>query len=298
MQLGRSNSRLIGLSAALCVSWMATAGERQPGRSFGWRGNGSGCFSEAMPPIEWDGETGTNILWKTKVGVSKFSSLTYVGGKIFVVAEPARLICVDAENGAILWERQNGFEELPAKAVEKPVRGTQGNTTPTPVSDGRFVYAAFGLGIVAAYDMQGKRQWIRYLDAPPGLDYGRSSSPAVISGTLLVSVHHLFALDAKTGLVRWENEKVGERYGTPLATRLGGLEVVLAPSGHVVRVSDGAILSTGTEMQFASPAAHDSAAYFIGTLSSAVVVSKAGEGVAVKSIWNTEVEEGEYWGAD
>ena len=281
---------LILLNVILSLAAFATAGEKQSGQSFGWRGDGSGRFSEAAPPIEWDGESGKNILWKTKVGVSKFSSPTFVNGKIFVVAEPAHLICLDASDGKILWDKSNGFDALPDKTEEKPARGEQGNTTPTPVSDGQFVYASFGSGIVACYDLQGQRQWIRYIDAPPGLDFGRSASPTLIGEKLLVSVHHLFALDVKTGKTLWSNTNLTERYGTPLTTRIGGVELVMAPSGQIVRASDGAVLSTTTELQYASPVVCDSVAYFISTISSAVALSKAGSDVATKKVWKTEFE--------
>lgn len=285
-----ASSIIILSGAVLCLARFAAANEPPVGRSFGWRGDGSGRFPEATPPLEWDGDTGKNILWKTKVGVSKFSSPIFLKGKVFTVAEPAQLLCMDADHGKILWERSNGFAELPIKAVEKPARGEQGNTTPTPVSDGQFVYAAFGSGIVACYDLQGQRQWIQHINAPPGLEYGRSSSPVLFGNKLLVSVHHLFALDVKTGGIAWKNENVTERYGTPVAARIGEIEVALMASGQVVRVSDGLVLATATELQFASPVGHDSAAYFIGLIASAVSFSKMDSKVAIKTIWKTELE--------
>lgn len=238
----RSPHRTIILWGMLfCCPAFAIAEETPLGQSFGWRGDESGRFPEATPPLEWDGETGKNILWRTKIGISKFSSPVFVKGKVFVVAEPARLICVDAENGEILWEKANGFDELPVKAEPEPARGEQGNTTPTPCSDGQFVYATFGSGIVACYDLNGARQWIQYIDAPPGLEFGRSCSPVLFGDKLLVSVHHLFALDVKTGKVMWTNENVSERYGTPAAIRIGGVEMALTPSGQIVRISDGKV---------------------------------------------------------
>ncbi|MGD0093355.1 MAG: hypothetical protein ABSE73_25860, partial [Planctomycetota bacterium] len=46
------------------------------GKAAGWRGDGSGRYPDAMPPIEWDGEKKKNILWCTKTGPNKFSSPT------------------------------------------------------------------------------------------------------------------------------------------------------------------------------------------------------------------------------
>src|SRR5436190_644099 len=77
----------------LTLARLAPAADPQSGSSFGWRGDGSGRFPEATPPIEWNGDSGKNILWSTKVGPSKFSSLAVASDNIFVVAEPARLVC-------------------------------------------------------------------------------------------------------------------------------------------------------------------------------------------------------------
>ena len=278
------------LGMTVCLMQSAGAAEPPPAQSSGWRGDGSGRFPEANPPIEWNGDTGKNILWKTKVGLGKFSSPTLVNGKIFVVSEPARLICMDADSGKILWEKPNDFAELPGKVEPKPLPEGHENTTPTPVSDGQFVYAAFGTGIVACYDLQGQRQWIRHVEAPAGLQYGRSCSPVLLGGKLIVGVHFTFALDAKTGQVLWKNEDVAEGYGTPLAARIGGVEMVITPSGKVVRLSDGKILAVTTELPYASPIIRDDTAYFIGPVSSAISLAKSAVDPAVRTLWKTDLE--------
>jgi outer membrane protein assembly factor BamB len=278
------------------LSGAALGGSAAPfsGQISGWRGDGSGRFENAKPPIEWDGESGKNILWKTKVGLSKFSSLALLQDRIFVVAEPARLICLDAIKGDILWERTNGFADLPIPTEPKQPKNEQPNTTPTPISDGQFVYVVFGSGIIACYDLAGQRQWIQYLEAWPGLDFGRSSSPALSGSKLLVSIHHLFALDVKTGRVLWKDEKVLERYGTPVVTKVAGVELLVTPSGQIVRLDDGTLISTATELNFASPVTSESTAYFIGTSASAVSLSKATADVVGKSLWKTDLE-GSYY---
>lgn len=81
-----------------------------------------------------------------------------VGRKIFLVADPAWLFCVDADDGKILWQKSNDFADLPVKVAGRHSLKEAGNTAPTPISDGQFVCVAFGSGIVACYDMQGVRQ--------------------------------------------------------------------------------------------------------------------------------------------
>ena len=260
-------------------------------KGYGWRGDGSGIFPKCTPLAEWNGEPKKSILWSAKVGVSKFSSPTVVGDKVFVVAEPAELICLDAASGKVLWQKPNGFPELASKTEEKKPKGSPGNVTPTPVSDGRYVYASFGCGIVGCYDLDGARQWLVFLDLPSGTEFGRSASPLLAGDKLLVSVHHLIALEAKTGKVVWQNEKVPEKYGTPAAVRLGALDVVLAPSGQAVRLKDGVTIGKVPPLAYATPLVKGNVAYFVGPTTTALELSAPTEdALKTKILWETDLD--------
>ena len=77
----------------------------------GWRSDPTGRFLDAEPVIEWSAESnpGKNIVWKTAMPNWSNASPIIVGGRIFVCAEPATLICVRASDGEILWERTNTY---------------------------------------------------------------------------------------------------------------------------------------------------------------------------------------------
>jgi outer membrane protein assembly factor BamB len=109
------------------------------------------------------------------------------------------------------------------KTKEKPTRGDAGNTTPAPVSDGQFVYAAFGSSIVACYDLNGTRQWIQNYNVNSGTEYGRAASPVLAGGKLLLSMGALSAVDPKTGKELWKKEDVSECPGTPVAAKTAEL---------------------------------------------------------------------------
>jgi len=163
------------------------------------------------------------------------------------------------------------------------------------VSDGRFVYVSFGSGIVACYDLDGKRQWIQYFDGPATSDFGRSASPAIAGDKLIVSIHHLIALDAKTGKVAWQNEKVTEKFGTPVPMNIGGVDTLLCPSGQVVRLKDGQILGTIPEMQYGSAVVNGSVVYCIGVTTTAVEFSQpTSDSVQTKTLWTVDLE-GTYY---
>jgi len=278
------------LVAALAERGGSTVPRDAATRVRGFRGDGSGRFPDALPPLEWGPDK--NICWTTKIGPNKYSSPIVVDRRIFLVAEPALLLCVDAADGRILWQRSNGYADLPDKIEGKPARGDAGNTTPTPVSDGRFVYAVFGTGIVACYDLKGERQWIRYGGPYPAPEYGRSSSPALSGGKLLVTLSCLIALDAKTGQEVWRNKEVVELYGTPVPAVLGGVDVAVLPSGQVVRVSDGRILASELGgLSYASPLVHDGAVYLIQAGSSAQQLTPSSpDKWEAKQLWEQELE--------
>jgi len=256
----------------------------------GWRNDGSGRFPRATPPVEWN--EARNILWTTKIGPNKYSSPIVVDRKVFLVADPDLLVCVNADDGTILWQRSNGFADLEEPAEGKRPVTAAGNTTPTPVSDGRFVYVVFGTGIVASYDLAGGRQWIQFFNLKPATEYGRAASPVLAGGTLLVTLSHLIALDAKTGKPLWKNKEVPEFYGTPVAAMIAGVDVAVMPSGQIVRISDGTILADGLGgLNFASPVVQDGTVYLIQTGSSAQQLSAAASGRwEVKQLWDQELE--------
>jgi hypothetical protein len=79
-----------------------------PAHPIGWRGDGTGCYPGANPPTVWfqkaTGES-KNILWKTKLFCYSWSTPIIVGDKLFTLSDPYDLVCMDKNNGKILWIR-------------------------------------------------------------------------------------------------------------------------------------------------------------------------------------------------
>jgi len=261
----------------------------------GWRNDGSGRYPVAAPPMEWS-ET-KNIVWSTEIGPNRYSSPVVADGRVFLVADPAWLFCVDAANGTVLWKKSNDFADLPDKVDAKRPAGDAGNTTPTPVTDGRHVYVVFGTGIVASYDVEGKRRWIRHFDLKPATEYGRAASPVLAGGKLLITLSHLIALDAETGKEVWRNKAVPECYGTPIVATVAGEEVAAMASGQIVRVRDGALLATDLGgLKFASPIVVDQTLYLIQTGSSAKrLAPESRDRWEARQLWEQEIEGGAFY---
>ena len=111
--------------------------------------------------------------------------------------------------------------------------------TNTPTSDGKHVYFWNGAGVAACYNLDGKRMWIRRLDAKK-LFY--SAAPAVIGGKLAVYFTKMYGLDAKTGQIAWQQPEVDKTVASLLSARIAGVEVFISQQGEVVRASDGKML--------------------------------------------------------
>ena len=256
----------LSLVAALTVTCTARA-ENWPQ----WRGPKlDGTSPEKNLPVEWSAEKG--VKWKTPMpGVSGATPVIW-GDSIFVTSpdktENLLLLCVNKKDGAVRWQKQ---------IAEGNITKRNGNmASPSPVTDGRTVWALFGNGALAALDFQGKILWQRNL----GADYGRfainwiyGSSPLLFDGRLYVQVlqrspappdypglagaagdreSYLLALDPATGKTLWKHIRPSdaqleslESYATPVPHVQGGKTQLLIAGGDFLSGHDPA---TGQEL--------------------------------------------------
>jgi outer membrane protein assembly factor BamB len=237
------------------------------------------------PNIAYDSK---NILWMAELPQRSNATPIVVGKRVFVMAEPDELLCLDKDTGKILWTAANSYyqaltpEERQAKPAfrdkvdpliaelkaEKdfikrmrlrvrlqrtlveidPERmkwkadghfeahfGIVGFTSPSPVSDGKHVWVWCGNGVAACYDLDGNRRWITRV---PATELAYSSSPALADGVFCVFLQRLVGLDAATGKIRWEQDKIRGNDGALLAARIAGVEVFIA-NRNIIRARDG-----------------------------------------------------------
>lgn len=82
-------------------------------RPVGWRGDGSGRFPGATPPMKWErkrngsGYATQNILWAAQLPNTALSSPVIAGDRVFVTAGFTDVVCIDKKSGRILWIRSN-----------------------------------------------------------------------------------------------------------------------------------------------------------------------------------------------
>ena len=257
-----------------------------PQHPVGWRSDGSGRYLAASPAMEWSGKK--NIIWSADVGPGH-SSAILAGERVFITAEPNSLICLDAATGKELWRKTHKISELPADLNAKgPEQSSEyGDATPTPVSDGKSVWVFFGTGVVACYDLDGKRRWIDWFDFKRTTTYARTASPVLVGDRLLVHFGPLVCLDAATGKMLWKNDTAKSTYGTLAPARIGDVDVLITPKGHVVRLADGKILAADLgNCVYTSPVVQGNIAYFVDSAMSAVQLpEKAADKIECKELW-------------
>ncbi len=237
-----------------------------------WRGPAfNGTSSEKNLPTEWSPEKG--VKWSVEMpGISGATPIIW-GDRVFVMSPDAQreqwLICISRATGKELWKRS-----IAAGMVDK---GRGNSTSPSPVTDGKTVWALVGTGELAAFDMDGKQLWARNL----GKDYGKfaimwtyGSSPLLFGGKLYIQVlqrdplpdgypgvskadegprdSYLLALEPSTGKTLWKHVRPSdalmesrESYATPIPHIIGGKAQILIAGGDVLSGHDAA---TGEEL--------------------------------------------------
>src|SRR5579875_3980237 len=127
-----------------------------------FRGPGGTAVSEEKGlPVKWS--TTENVRWKAELPGRGVSSPVLAGGRVYVSAASTyrerrlHVLCFDAAKGEKLWERQfaatGGTMCHPKTSM----------AAPTPVTDGRHVYALFATGDLAAFTRDGDLLWYRAL---------------------------------------------------------------------------------------------------------------------------------------
>ncbi len=219
----------------------ALAGAAEPSSNWPqFRGPAADGIGNGAPPLQWDGEKGDNVLWKTEIPGLGHSSPVVWGDRIFVTsAVPASgeatlkvglygaiqpvegegpqtftVYCLDRKSGKILWQRAAASGQ---PKIKRHPKSTHAN--PTPATDGKTLVVSFGSEGLFAYDFKGKELWKKdfgVLDSGfymvPDAQWGFASSPVIYQGKVLVQADvqknsFLAALDLATGKELWRTPR-------------------------------------------------------------------------------------------
>ncbi|HAW32055.1 MAG TPA: pyrrolo-quinoline quinone [Planctomycetaceae bacterium] len=217
-----------------------------------FRGANSNAVSATPLPVNWSDEAGeqTNIRWKMPLEGEGWSQPIVWDNRIYmtaaVPASPAnknsarpesgngdyrrdrndlvnmlyqyQVVCLDAATGETIWKKT-------VKEGKPPLKRHNTNTyaTETPVTDGKRIYAYFGMNGVYCLDLKGDVLWQKDLGVyEMRAAWGTSSSPVLFEDRLFIQVDNqeqsfLVALDTKTGNEIWKvNRDEKSQYSSPM----------------------------------------------------------------------------------
>ena len=239
---------------ALCVSAVAGSAALAVEPSYNWpqwRGPaGQGISTDSRVPLAWSASE--NVLWKTPIPGRGHSQPIVWGDRVFLTTalegevvpgaqavkhmdegkeflhpdsvganrkHTFKVLAVDAASGKLLWER-TAWEGTPYDDRHKK----SSYAAPTPVTDGRHVFAYFGTEGLYAYDFDGKLAW----KAVPGkiatLGMAVGTSPVLHENLVILQCDEdggkgsfIVAYDKKTGKEAWRQSRpVQVSWSTPV----------------------------------------------------------------------------------
>jgi outer membrane protein assembly factor BamB len=330
-RLDKGVTRCRSSHAGLCffaLFWISLPASGAKGEDWPqFRGpGGSGVSHGPAPPTEWGKDN--NIRWKAPLPGKGRSNPVIAGGKVFVTASSGfreqrlHVVCLDQASGKQLWQRQ--FQATGSTLCHPNTN----MAAPTPVTNGKAVYALFATGDLAALDAAGNLLWYRSLAS----DYlslgnvnGLSASPVLWKDVLILPMDNigrsfLAGVDVRTGRNRWKIARPRfHNWASPLlvpqgdkavwtisgssfsniATPVWANGLILAGAGQLAALRPGAAKTrpkvvwqtSKLRPSIGSPLYYEKRVYTINT-PNLLVCADAADG---KVLWHQRLAAGTYW---
>jgi len=225
----------------------------------------SGLDTSKPTPIEWDVESGKNILWQTPIPGLAHSAPIIWGDRIYLTtaigpgeaklkiglygdigaAEDQglhewRLLALDRKTGEVIFDKL-GHEGIPSSL--RHTKGTHCNST--PATDGEHIVAYFGSEGLFCFDMDGALVWQKDLGAMdagyfkvPTAQWGFASSPVIHDGKVIVQCDvqkdaFLAVFDLENGKEIWRTARSDvPTWSTPAVVEVSGQTQILINGWH------------------------------------------------------------------
>jgi outer membrane protein assembly factor BamB len=214
--------------------------------------NGQGVSSETDLPVMWSASE--NIAWKTSIPGNGWSSPIVHDNHVFLTTATeegvsCRVICVNRKDGSIEWNTEVHRQQT------GPKRKQNSYATPTPVTDGKQVYAVFFDGTAVAVDFKGNLIW-KNSEVQFHSLHGLGASPLLAGNQLVMPFDGssredkqlgwkvpwdravVLSLDAATGDVRWKGERGKSRVGHVTPILIEGDDQIVSSGGDRVQGFD------------------------------------------------------------
>jgi outer membrane protein assembly factor BamB len=223
---------------------------------------GLGYTKEKNLPIIWGGPEHKNILWASRLTGEGHASPIVWHDRVFVctarwaseVVEREKAIpehhvaCYGVADGKLMWD----VTVPPGPWLRTDFRSGPGGgyAAPTPATDGKLIYCAFGSSVLAALDLGGKIVWRKEI-VPYTFDVTLGSSPVLFGDTVILlramanpADSRVVAFDKTTGDVKWERKlpDMGFGHTTPVIVPVNGKPQMLVLAS-AMKVADNALRS-------------------------------------------------------
>jgi outer membrane protein assembly factor BamB len=218
-----------------------------------WRGpQNDGISPETGLPVQWNKTE--NVAWRLPLPGPAGATPVVWGDQIFLTSSKSGgdlLLISVSTAGKKLWEVQ-------VSGGDRTVRGDEGNSaSPSPVTDGKHVWAFMANGVLGCYDFQGREVWKFNLQdryGPFAIQFGMTSSPLLDGDRLYMQLLHskaalVLALDKNTGEEVWAQNRPSDAraecehsYASPVLYRDGKQAFLLTHGADYVvahRLEDG-----------------------------------------------------------
>ncbi len=246
------------LVLVLALASFAARGETGAGGNDGvwpgFRGPGGGAVSrDTNTTVAWDIPAGKGLLWKADLPLSGAGSPIIWGDRVFLSGADTKghgaIFAYDTKSGKLLWRG-----DVPLTGEPKIFDENTTLAAPTPVTDGKRVYAVFATGTIAAFNLDGSPAWTADLGLPD-MQYGYASSPILHKNLLIVQFDQeaegmaaLVAYDTQTGKVAWRSKRsMGGSWCSPIVAETAkGPQIVVVSCGGVAAYepADGNVIWT------------------------------------------------------
>ena len=229
-----------------------------------WRGpRHNGISAEMNLPTHWS-ET-ESVFWKTDLPGQGGATPVVWNDRIFVTSadgDELVLLCINAENGEVVWRRRVTDGNQDARA------GEGNSASPSPATDGQHVWVFFSTGILACYDFAGNQIWTLDCGERFGrldIQFGMTSTPVLDGDYLYLQLLHgpmvrgntqrtgkVIKLEKLTGKNVWEQDRLTEAmfeckhsYASPFLYEGGGQRYLIV---HGADSTTAHSLETGKEI--------------------------------------------------
>lgn len=214
----------------------------------GFRGpTGMGTTESKGLPLNWS--LTENIAWRADLPGPGASSPIVFGDRIYITSYSGffvpgeegskenltrHLVALKRTDGSLIWD-----QKVKAKLPEEDRIRDHGFAASTPAADADGVVVFFGKTGVIAFNHEGNKVWEQDVGSKTN-GWGSSASPVFYKDLVFINASvesgSLYALDRKTGEIKWQQKGINQSWNTPVLVKAenGREELVVAIQGKIL----------------------------------------------------------------